>query len=300
MSKSSVSLKIELQLKDAEAIDIVNSLPKEKRDEIIEKYIIIGDMVVSYASVSASRETVESLFAPLHEDIEQIREQLNRIIPAVATPAKKGKITAESIFKELQNHFLDDSFEDVSAIGKYADIKAVVKSSGIPILIESKDYSDTVKTSEVDKFWRDLETRNLRYGVFVSLRTAISKMSCPVQVETKMDRTAIFVNNSEFSSSGHIFAYYIARKITELEKYRKIELKGGDLTKTVSRVNQHLEQIKKDLQTIDKIQEIADSLLTTSKTKLDALISLAKTYKQKVLGDLDSAFEDLKKVEVCE
>ena len=40
-------------------------LPEDDRDNIIEKYIILGDMVLSHATISTTKESVETFFAPL-------------------------------------------------------------------------------------------------------------------------------------------------------------------------------------------------------------------------------------------
>ena len=84
MESKNNELKIEIILKDPRAIEIFKKLPEDKRNEIIEKYLILGDMVVSYASISASKETVENFFAPLTSDIEMIRAQLRQIVPIMA------------------------------------------------------------------------------------------------------------------------------------------------------------------------------------------------------------------------
>ncbi len=40
-----------LQLEDERAIKIVSGLPDAERNQIIEKYIIVGDTVIKYASI---------------------------------------------------------------------------------------------------------------------------------------------------------------------------------------------------------------------------------------------------------
>ena len=91
-------VKLELTLTDPTAIKIVEAMPEEQRDSIIEKYIILGDMVVTHASISTSKESVEAFFSPLRQDINLIREQLKYIVPAVMTPAKRGAFTVEALF----------------------------------------------------------------------------------------------------------------------------------------------------------------------------------------------------------
>ena len=117
VSPSIKEKKLTLILKDPRAIEIVEGIPAKQRDEVVEKYIILGEMVVSHASIGTRKETIEEFFSPLRSDIEMIREQLKLIVPTIATPAKKGQITVENIFDSLKAHFMDDSFEDVSRIG---------------------------------------------------------------------------------------------------------------------------------------------------------------------------------------
>jgi hypothetical protein len=290
-------MKIQLTLKDPQAIEVVKSIPKEKRNEVIEKYIILGNTVVTQAEINTSTETVENFFAPLREDIETIRKQLNQIVPTMTTPARKGEVTVKSIYDSFTDHFRDDSFEDVSPFGKYADIKSTTADTKTQILIELKDYSDKVPTTEVEKFWRDLEIRNARYGIFISMRTEITKISTALKMETNMGRTAIFVVNSELNWTGHLFAYYVLKKIIELEAAKKTQLTGEDLSKVVTRLNSSLNEIRKDTEIIEKIQTIADSLKTNNTNKLGELIGLANSYKRRLDEKLREAFQDIEKME---
>lgn len=294
------NMQIEITLKDPQSIEIVKNLPKKTTNEIIEKYIILGHMVVSHASISTSRESVENFFAPLKSDIDLIREQLKLIVPTIATPASKGDVTVENIFRSFEEHFMDDSFEDVSSIGKYSDIKGTTSETNTEVLIELKDYSGRVPTSEVEKFWRDMERRNSRYGIFISMRSGIMKISGPIKLETKMGRTAIFVVDSKLNWSGHLFAFYVIKKIIELEALKKKELKGEELVKVISRINQYLIEIQTDMNTLDEIQDTADKLKTICTNRLQTMIDLANTYKRKLNEKINEAFQEIEKAEINE
>lgn len=300
MSTSSqvTEMKLKLTLKDPRAIEIVRNIPTKQRDEIIEKYIILGEMVVSHATISTRKETVEEFFSPLRSDIQMIREQLKLIVPTITTPARKGEITVETIFNSLKEHFMDDSFEDVSRIGKYTDILATTSDTKMPVLIELKDYKGIVPSEEVDKFWRDMERRGTRYGIFVSMRSGITKCSGCITIKTEMNRTGIFVVNSELNWSGHLFAFYVVKKLAELELLKKKELKGRELSKVIAKVNDYVMDIQKGIESIDRIQTIADSLRTTCKNKLDELVDLSNTYKRKLNEKIGEIFEEIKKVEI--
>lgn len=298
ISSTAKEMTLKLTLKDPRAIEIVKGIPVKHRDEVIEKYLILGEMVVSHATIGTRKETVEEFFSPLRTDIELIRKQLSLIIPTIATPAKKGQITVETIFNSLKEHFMDDSFEDVSRIGKYTDIQATTSDTKTPILIELKDYGGTVPSEEVEKFWRDMERRGTRYGIFVSMRSGISKCSSCISLKTEMNRTAVFVNNSELNWSGHLFAYYVVRKIAELETAKKKELRGEEIGKIIAKVNSHVQELQKNVESIENIQNIADGLRTTCKNKLDELINFSNTLRRTMNEKITEIFEEMKKAEI--
>jgi len=267
-------VKLELTITDPTAINIVEAMPEEQRDSIIEKYIILGDMVVTHASISTSKESVEAFFSPLRQDIITIREQLKGLVPAVMTPAKRGAFTVDALFKSYEEHFMDDSFEDVSAIGKYTDILATVSNSNTPILIEVKDWRGDIPTTQVDKFWRDMELRDTKYGIFVSLRTKIAKISSCINLKHNMDRTAIFVVDSELNHSGHLFAFYVVKKLIELEALKIQDKPTEDLSKTLTKVNDIISEIQTLSNALEKISSTADSLKTRCIRDIDTITAV--------------------------
>jgi len=292
------SEEMRIVLKDPRAIDIIRGTPKEQFDEIIEKYIILGHTVVSYASVTMAAETVETFFAPLKSDIDMIREQLKIIVPTVATPAERGAITVESLFKSYEEHFRDDAFEDVSTIGKYTDIRATPAKLNRDVLIEIKDYSSTVPSAEVDKFWRDMDTHDTQYGIFVSMRTGIAKISGEMNVVSKGNRTAIFLVNEKLGWTGHLFAYHVVKKLVEYEALMTRGLKEEELTKVITKVNVVLKGIRDDVRRVEEIVSAAEGLKTTMKSKLEKMIEHAEALRKGVEEKIDEAFREIAKAEI--
>jgi hypothetical protein len=291
-------MKLEILLKDPRAIKIAENIPMINRNEILEKYIILGEMVASHASISTNKETIEEFFSPLKNDIDMIREQLKIIIPTIAAPAKKGKMTVDAVYESLKEHFIDDSFEDVSTTGKFADILAITAESKTPILIELKDYSGTVPSAEIEKFWSDIERRGTKFGIFISMRSSIYRCSSCISVKTEMNKTAVFVNNSELNWSGHVFAFYVIKKIAELESVKRKELRGEEICQVVAKVNKHVLDLQRNVESIDRIEDIADGLRTTCKKKLDELVNFSNVLKRNLNEGISEIFTDLEKVEV--
>ena len=113
-----------------------------------------------------------------------------------------------------------------------------------------------------------------------------------------MNRTAVFVNNSELNWSGHLFAYYVTKKIAELESLKKKELKGQEIGKIITKVNNHAIELQKNVESIENIQTIADSLRTTCKNRLDELINFSNALKRTMNDKITEIFDDIKKVEI--
>jgi hypothetical protein len=290
-------LKLNITFTDPKAIEIVENLPKDQRDTIIEKYVILGDMVVSHASITTSKERVEEFFAPLRQDIETIRTQLNRIVPTVMTPASKGEVTVGSIFESFKEHFMDDSFEDVSSIGRYSDILATT-NSGTPVLIELKDYTNAVPSTEIDKFWNDMEVRNAHYGIFISMRSNITKCSTCINLQHHMNRTAVFVVNNELNWKGHLFAFYVVKKLLELETTKSKELSKKEITGILKKVHDTIQRIKKLSEDIDDVNATVDELKTLSTKRLDKITSIINVYRRNLDEIIEKGLEELEGVKI--
>ncbi|WNZ28655.1 MAG: restriction endonuclease [Candidatus Bathyarchaeota archaeon] len=297
MLKTVDDIELDIHLNDPRAIAIIRKIPKTERDTVIEKLIILGEMVLSHASISSRKETIEDFFSPLRSDIEMIREQLKQIVPTVLTPAKKGAMTEESIFKSLKSHFMDDAFENVSGTGKYTDLIANLENNETPILVELKDYKSTVPFKEVEKFWRDMERRGAKYGLFISMRSGISRCSTCINFKQKLDKTAIFVVNSELNWSGHLFAFYVIKKLVELETRKQKDLNGKEICKILSKINDSVLDLQKQNEMIEEIQDIADGLRTVSKRKLDELINISNDYQIKQNQKIKDILDEISKVE---
>ncbi len=141
--------KLSVTLSDQRAIEIVDSIPEDLRNEQIEKFIIIGHMVLPHATIATSEEAAESLFAPLTQDIELLRDQLSMIVPSISKAEKKGAVAEEDIFESCSQSFMDHAFEDVSKKGKFAGILASPRGTNQKVLIEVKNYSGNVPSGEV-------------------------------------------------------------------------------------------------------------------------------------------------------
>jgi hypothetical protein len=285
-----------LQLEDGRAIEIVKGLPESERDQIIEKYIIVGDTVVKYASIVTSEASLQRFFEPVTKDLRKLSEDLDKarknleenipgtlkdklgeiaqrlggtadsfktqqenyakmlsdIFPTLAK-TKRGAISCDMIFDELRDTFREDEFEDVSSKARFTDVIGMPPFATQPILIENKDWTEPVASSEVEKFWRDMETRNATIGCFFSLRSSIRTITSDLSIIPKGSSVGIFVVNEAFSHRGHIFGYMVARKMLEMLNQRPV-VEAGKYELLVKILNNRLQELKCKLDDFESIE----------------------------------------------
>jgi hypothetical protein len=193
---------------------------------------------------------------------------------------------------------MDDSFEDVSAIGKYSDILASIDGASSSVLIEVKNYQNNIPSSEVDKFWRDMERRDAKYGVFISMRTKIAHISSCISMKNNMERTGIFVINSDLNDQGHLFAFYVIKKLIELEALKKKEISTEAFEKCMNSINDKLLDIQKMSESLDQIERIADGLKTRTSRDLDKIGATVRTLKRKLNEEIDLACQEIRSISV--
>lgn len=285
------SLLINLVLQDPRAISIVEKIPEDQRNTVIEKLIILGDMVATHANISTSKETVENFFNPLRQDIERISEALNKIVPTISTPSLKGDITVQAIYESLKEHFMDDEFEDVSSDQKSSDV--IAKVNGVtPVLIELKEYTSRVPSKEVDKFWRDMEVHNANHGIFISMRTGIVGCATCISMKSHMNRTGIFVVNNELNWKGHLFAFYVVKKLIESEGVKQKDVSKSQYEYKIKKIYRLVSEIQELTQDIESIRVTADSLKSHTATQTDKIVSTLTTYKMHLNEKIDQILED--------
>lgn len=285
-----------LLLEDEKAIEIVKGLPESERNQIIEKYIIVGDTVVKYASIVTSEASVQRFFEPVTNNLRTLSENLgttlkqlegkipdtlkvslegiatrlegtansfqtqqanyatmlSEVFPTLAR-TKRGAISSDMIFDELRDTFREDKFEDVSSVGRFTDIIGTPSFASQPILIENKDWTEPVSSSEVEKFWRDMETRNATIGCFFSLRSPIRTITSDFSIISKGSSLGIFVVSEAFNHRGHIFGYMVAKKMLEMLSQRPV-IEAGKYELIVKILNNRLQELKSKMDDFERIE----------------------------------------------
>ena len=209
-----------------------------------EKNIYFNNLLyLGYTVLKSSQFTIDSnsLFRPLTNDLNSIKETIddmkhevieettstkeqcvnlnNAIIKLtgnISTSSLKGKIGENFVENILTNHFPDDTVKQTALTGHESDFHLI--SSDYPnILIKSKIYSNVVNSSEIEKFFKDLETTGIQYGVFISLTSGIIKHK-RFDYEFTRGKHVIFIPSAGFDGHNLIYAILFLRELSKISK----------------------------------------------------------------------------------
>jgi len=225
--------------------------------------------------------------------LNQLHETLSQTISSVSKPAKKGSLSCEVIFQSLKELFNEDQFEDVSTKAKFTDIVATPNLLKQPIYIEVKDYTKSVPSEEVQKFWRDLEVRQATMGCFISLKTAITHVTDDFRIQNNGSKIGIFVVSEAVGGQGHLLAYRTARKILEVMVPPVVETERAEKTEWIANLlNHRLQELKRNLQDFEKIQTDLEKSKETVEKSLSSVVKKVTELRTKLEATIDTALRD--------
>jgi hypothetical protein len=303
-------MEIRLEFTDPRVIDLIESLPQADQSAYIERCILLSDTVMRYAQVTTSEANLQRYFEPtlngldgairtltqLHMTYDGVfgaqYQTLERIIPAMAASVTRGAITNEAVFQSLCDSFRDDAAQDVSGKAKYTDLCFTPAGCGAPVLIELKDYTNDVPSMEVDKFWRDLDARSAKVGVFVSMNTRIQTLTSDFTIQTRGGQLGVFIVNSEFGHRGYLLAYALARRLMLALEDRAHAPDMDKLGFMAKVLNRHLRQVGDEMKTLAGMKDDLEKAHADFSGKLTRITGKMDGLRQRVQNIVEDTLRD--------
>ena len=158
--------------------------------------------------LALTNQEIANIFNYHGDYIKNIPQIVPRNTPQIAVI--KGQIGEKTIY-DLLIKIYGNSCVKIKAKDKYSS-DIIITRNKIVIIIEIKNYTSKVPTHQVKKFIRDCETTNCDAGLFVSLKSAITRKN------DDMEFTDILINERK------IPAIYLNLKgnTRDTEKYLKL------------------------------------------------------------------------------
>lgn len=203
------------------------------------------------------REFYEAKLTQQSQGFETIRstyeERLNTAIGRSQNSTIKGKDSEEELFTSLNQLFPTAIIEDTHNIPGRGDF--IVRFDDVVMMVETKNYTRNVQKSEVDKFYRDMESQansDIQCGLLLSMNCGICAYD-DFALEVRSGKPMMFLHNirdniTHIRIATHMFRLILGQKSLDLSN---TELRGrlAQLAKSVKsnyqRQKNHLDKYYK-------------------------------------------------------
>lgn len=173
------------------------------REEIADSDLTdIGDIIVS----------------KINEKIEPLNNSLSKLLGLQTASCKKGELGENIIQHAFTTRYGDILYEDKSHVPHSGDAWLFL-SDGKVVMIESKNYTNTINKNEVEKMEFDMKHNNIRFCLFLSLNAAIQgfrDMDFHSFTHNGEMYFAIMVSNLTNNISKLDLAFNMIRKLIEI------------------------------------------------------------------------------------
>jgi hypothetical protein len=189
-----MSIQVNLSLKKSK-YPVLDKFKVKDRDKIIYQMLDIGynalypeftqDQLDNIQKDSLILESIDKVREDLSKKIDEttIQNQVNDLANIITkltgisnTSSKKGELTEKLVENMFKTKYPGLTYEATSHVAHSGDGRLHFPEN-FDVLVELKNYTQTVHTDEVEKFSYDMKFTNLNLGLFISLQTPIRGVS---------------------------------------------------------------------------------------------------------------------------
>lgn len=175
----------------------------------------------------------------------------------------KGNIGENIIYDFFNNN--NYQIEDMSEIPHSGDLKLFLSEINQNVLVEIKNYKNTVDQKQIDKFYYDLNYTGLKLGIFISLSSKIVNIKYPIEWKiTENNQILIFISECTID---HLYLAVFC--LISLYKQKKIIN-----TYTLSKNEELMSDIKYLILQKDSINKLKNEILTLHSTYSNSILTL--------------------------
>jgi hypothetical protein len=166
----------------------------------------------------------------------------------------RGTIGENIIYDFFKNNFNEFEIDDTSMIPHSGDFKLYIPEINEKIIIEVKNYKNTVDQKQIDKLYYDLNYSGINYGLFISLYSNISNKKNNIEWEiTKINsKTNIVIFISNINDNLLFTAVYVLINLIKLIKSDQSVILNSSLD--ISKISNIINQIYLQKNCIQKIK----------------------------------------------
>ena len=154
---------------------------------------------ITQKQIADQREFYENKLQRQTNDFEALRssyeERINVAIGRNQNSTIKGKDSEEEVFTMLNKMFPTAIIEDTHTIPGRGDF--ILRFDNLVMMVETKNYTRNVQKSEVDKFYRDMESpsnSDIQCGILISMNCGICAHD-DFTLEVRSGKPLMFLHN---------------------------------------------------------------------------------------------------------
>lgn len=164
------------QLKEDELSNISNKI-FSLGYSILYPNVNIGEKSIEYNEIINKIELLNNNINNnnLNNKINSLEQSLEKLIGLSTSSSKKGEL-AENILENIFNQrYGDINFKNMSQVPHSGDAWLYLPDNKV-IMLESKNYTNTVNKDEIIKMQNDMITNHIKWGIFLSFNSGIQGM----------------------------------------------------------------------------------------------------------------------------
>jgi len=222
---------------DLDEFPILKSLKKKDFEKTIQSIISVGYNIyfpkIEDNNINNFKNQVDesSLLEKISEKIDPLNESLSILLGLKTASAKKGELGENIIKNAFATRYGNIIYEDKSKVDHSGDAWIYLENKE-RIMIESKNYTNTISKNEIEKMEYDMKFNNIKFCLFLSLNASVQgfrDMDFHTFSHNGESYFSIIVSNLTNDISKLDLAFSMIRKLMELmnhpEKFPWIQTK---------------------------------------------------------------------------
>ena len=237
----------------------------------------------------------------LENKVDELKTIISKLLGISYTSTKKGEISEDTIEQIIKSRYGDAIYQRTRHIPHSGDAW-ISFDSGQKIMVEVKNYTNTVPKDEMIKFNNDMVHHNITWGIFISFNSDI-------QGHKTLDYKQFIHNNTTYHQ---VYIAFLMNDIHRLDiAFSILRNLYNNTDKNTTILMKAKQQISEQLQDLDKIWNqnylLRESFRTMDKNikkSLDEYYSQLREYQfqmekclKKTSKNINQVFDNIKNME---
>lgn len=195
-----------ITIQNTNLLEHIQSLEEKNHNNFLNHILNLGfnqykklqnEKIDNTNPISNKIDNLHSLFNELKLEQQilfnelKIEQQNNLLLLNKNT--NKGNLGENIVYTFFSNN--NYQIEDTSEIPHAGDLKLFLPEINQYVLIEIKNYKNSVDQKQIDKFYYDIEHTGIKLGIFISLTSKIVNLKYPIEWKiTENNKILIFIS----------------------------------------------------------------------------------------------------------